>query len=493
MKSTLRILIGLISLSLVGLFLLWPTPNTDSTRFRAPQQTESEYSFENTRLGRVWSSVQSQDQQGPTVSAPVSPGLSPAVRDLSIRRPEAPVLDREINPRQNPDVLKINPDNPDPYDTGEPDPLVHRSRNPSGRTPAIDTGFEGTSLASGGSGIPPDTVGDIGPNHYVQMVNSSFAIYNKSGTKLTGPTNINQLWTGQGNDCENSNAGDPIVLYDRLADRWLLSQFKGGGSIANGLCFAISTSPDPGGTYYLYSFDTLQFPDYFKVGVWPDAYYVGANEYVLSPPYATYAFDRAQMLAGNPATFVRFAQKDTNFLLPADFDGATSPPAGSPGYFYTFKDNNSHGGSDRLEIFEFDVDFVTPGNSTFTNVDTINITSFTYTVCGFFNMNCIPQPGTSRKLDPVSEWPMWRLQYRNFGTYQTMVGNFTVDVSGSNQAGLNCASKAQAGLFIRKGPTHPIVITVGWAALLWIKRAIWPWGTACPAVLPSPLSAMLPA
>ena len=291
--------------------------------------------------------------------------------------------------------------------------------------PPISLSFEGISATGY---VPPDTIGDVGPNHYVQMVNTSFAIYDKSGNLLDGPHLINQLWQGQGNLCASQNGGDPVVLYDPLADRWLLAQFTSSG---NNVCVAISQTGDPQGSYYLYQFPTPQFPDYYKFGVWPDGYYMSANE----SSYTAYAFDRASMLVGNPVTYIRFSGM-TNFLLPSDIDGNTPPPAGSPNYFYTFKDNSFHGGVDRLEIYRFHVDFVTPANSTFTLTDSIPISSFNYTVCGFFNLNCIPQLGTARKLDPVSEWPMWRLQYRNFGTYETLVGNFTVDATGLDQAGI---------------------------------------------------------
>lgn len=432
MKNSNKVLVGLISMSLLGLFLLWPIPNqTETTSRRAPQTgqarpVDENYTFQNSILGRALNgAAEAPAQQGPTVGQPVTPAISSPVRDLPPGDRE-PLLNREINPRQNPGVLSIDPDNPDAYDTGEPDPLVYRSYNQRGRTPTVINTFEGISFLSGGAGFPPDTVGDVGPDHYVQMVNSSFQIFDKSGNSLVGPININQLWTSAGGQCQIQNTGDPIVLYDRLADRWFVSQF-----FQDGLCIAISQTADPTGAYFLYEFATNEFPDYPKFGVWPDAYYMGGNE----SSYTVYAFDRVNMLNGATARGpVRFSG-GTNFLMPADLDGATAPPANSPGLFYTFKDNNFHGGNDRLEVYEFSVDFDTPGNSTVTLVDTITIAEFTYTVCGFFNLGCIPQPGAVENLDAVSEWPMWRLQYRNFGTYQTLVSNFAIDVGG-DQAGI---------------------------------------------------------
>jgi hypothetical protein len=152
---------------------------------------------------------------------------------------------------------------------------------------------------------------------------------------------------------------------------------------------------------------------------------MGANE----SSYTAYAINRAAMLAGQPVTTIRFAGED-NLLLPADVDGSVGPAEDAPGIFYTFKDDAEHGGVDRLEIFELDPDFVTPANSTFQLVATIPISAYTYTVCGFFDFNCIRQPGTTQRIDAVSEWPMWRFAYRKFGTHESLVGNFAVDVGG---------------------------------------------------------------
>jgi hypothetical protein len=132
------------------------------------------------------------------------------------------------------------------------------------------------------------------------------------------------------------------------------------------------------------------------------------------------------MLAGDSsATFVKFTGED-NFLLPSDLDGPTPPPAGTPGYFYTFKDNSFHGGQDRIELFALDVNFVNPNQSTFDLIETFPITPYVYTVCGFFNFNCARQRGTSQRIDVVSEWPMHRFPYRNFGTHETLLGNFAI-------------------------------------------------------------------
>jgi hypothetical protein len=300
------------------------------------------------------------------------------------------------------------------------DPLIAPARRGGVRgpaTPSPDFGFLGVRNPFGCGGCsPPDTNGDVSPNNYIQIVNATkVAIFTKAGALVQPPFNLGSLWSS--GICR-SNAGDPVVLYDGLADRWFLTQFASPSHV----CVALSTSPVPTGTYNLYTFNVGQFPDYLKFGVWPDAYYMGANQ----SSYTSYAFDRAKMLAGDPlATFVRFTGQ-TNFLLPADVDGPTPPPAGSPGYFYTFKDNSFHGGQDRIEVFAFHVDFVNPNLSTFVVAATIPVAPFTYTVCGFFNFDCVRQSGTQQRIDVVSEWPMHRFPYRNFGDHQTLLGNFTV-------------------------------------------------------------------
>lgn len=395
MKPTRMIIVMGLALLLFLLAALRPTPNVGPGQ--AAQQTDV--------------------IQGPFVSEVVTPGLSLAVRDLPVGQ-EDPSLNKEINPRHNP--LQFEPDQGQrgTWDrTNVPtDALIRSASDNPGETPVLDFSFEGTGNPTGcGTCSPPDPSGDVGPNHYVQTVNATkIAIYNKSGTLLNTPFNMGTLW---GSGTCASNAGDPVVLYDSLADRWLLSQFAN----PNHMCIAVSQTPDPTGAYFTYTFNVTQFPDYFKFGVWPDAYYMSANENT----YTAYAFNRVNMLTGAPATFQKFTG-GTNFYMPGDLDGATPPPAGSPDYFYTFKDNSFHGGSDRLEVYAFHVDWVTTSNSTFTLNATLPLTSYTYTVCGFFNLSCIKQLGTTQRFDAVSEWPMFHFPYRNFGTHQSMVGTFTV-------------------------------------------------------------------
>ncbi len=328
-----------------------------------------------------------------------------------------------------------------PAVAGKRDPLLDLQHGPL--TKAGDLTAPGVNVAGQGyTGVnPPDTVGEVGPSHYIQMINGSggalFTIHDKStGAVLAGPTALDSLGSGF---CANG-LGDPIVLYDRLADRWLLSEFSSSG---NRLCVYVSQGPNPiTDGYFNYDFQAPSFPDYPKYGVWPDAYYVGANESSSS----LYALDRTAMLAGQPATFQRMTVSDLGgfgfqMVIPSDLDGATPPPAGTPNFFMRHRDDESHNGGpdpsqDFLEIFEFSVDFANAANTTVTGPLTIGVAEFDSSLCGLTSFNCIEQPGTNTQLDPLREVVMWRLQYRNFGSHETLVGNLAADVNGADQAGI---------------------------------------------------------
>jgi hypothetical protein len=296
------------------------------------------------------------------------------------------------------------------------DPLAAASRAPGRETPLPLFDFAGTGNPTGCGGCsPPDTVGDVGPNHYVQVVNATkVAIFDKTGVQVAGPFDLSAFWSS--GNC-TGDLGDPVVVYDWQADRWLLAQF----AIPQDFCFAVSQTADPTGSYFVYDFPATDFPDYFKIGVWSDAFYVAANE----NPYSAWAFERSKMLLGQTAQSLKAAVAGDNFFMPVDLNGHTPPPDGTPGYFYTFLDDSFHGGVDRIQLGSFHVDWTTPGNSTWSSTD-LPIASFTYTVCGFFNFSCAPQAGTSQRVDVVSEWPMYRFTYRRFGDHESLLGNFTV-------------------------------------------------------------------
>ncbi|MFZ2358388.1 MAG: hypothetical protein WA040_03520, partial [Anaerolineae bacterium] len=366
------------------------------------------------------------------VGEAVTPVLTSAARDLPVQE-FLPTLDREVNPRMNfgqqPAKDFDPPNGPDPL-------LAVQAAAPEAAPDGFNTpifNFNGQGYSSVN---PPDTVGDIGKDHYIQMINATrVAIYNKTtGALAIPPFNLTSL-----GGCATGN-GDPIVLYDQLADRWFLSEFGAG----NSLCTYVSQTADPTGAYYSYQFATPSFPDYPKYGVWPDAYYATTNE---SSP-AIYAFDRAKMLAGVPATAQRFTATGLagfgfEALTPADLDGMTPPPAGSPNYIMRHVDTEAHSvpgypATDILEVYAFSVNWTTPASSTFTKIADIQTAEFDSTLCGLTSFYCMGMPGVAQgatnSLDPLREVIMNRLAYRNFGAHQALVGNFVTDI-GSNIGG----------------------------------------------------------
>ncbi|QQR75843.1 MAG: choice-of-anchor J domain-containing protein [Holophagales bacterium] len=324
------------------------------------------------------------------------------------------------------------------------DPLAATSLNPNGaETPAPLNDFPGMDQTQGF--YPPDTHGAVGPNHYIQVVNVKFRVFNKNGTPADVEKNTNVLWTAMGGGCASDNDGDAIFLYDKAAGRWLLTQFSV-TTTPERVCLAISQTADPLGAYYLYSLTTQRFPDYFKFGVWPDptynAYYMTTNS-GFANQYDVYALDRANMLTGAAARPAKYFQNFPNLFMPADLDGSALPPSGTGGLMYTILDGTDpyfvpSPGVDTLRLYEFKVDWNTPANSTFTQVASftpssapVPLAAFNWTVCGFFTSNCLSQPGTTVKIDSASWWPMQRLVYRNYGTHESLYGTWTVDVTGT--------------------------------------------------------------
>ncbi|NTU62156.1 MAG: carboxypeptidase regulatory-like domain-containing protein [Chloroflexi bacterium] len=314
--------------------------------------------------------------------------------------------------------------------------------------------FAGLQFSEFGAGWPPDTVGDVGPNHYIQMVNVKMAVYDKSGTPLFGPVDINSLWDGFGGPCETTNDGDPIVLFDQLANRWFMSQFAlpNIGTDAGPFyqCIAISQSGDPTGAYHRYAFlwSNTKLNDYPKFGVWPDGYYMSINQFT-APSFSfsgagVAVFDRARMLSGLSASMISFDlfSVNQNFggQLPSDWDGPTPPAPGTPNYFFEVDDSTISPGlgpNDALRIWKFHVDWTTPANSTFGVSGTPNytLTVSPYNVLCSSTRSCIPQPSTTARLDAIGDRLMHRAQYRIVNGQERVVLNHTVD-AGSARAGV---------------------------------------------------------
>jgi hypothetical protein len=292
---------------------------------------------------------------------------------------------------------------------------------------------------------PPDPNGEVSPNFYVEMVNVVFAVYSKTGTRLLGPTLLGDLWNGFAvPDCTDLS-GDPVVLYDQLEDRWLLSQFTTRGPTFYN-CVAVSQTGDPTGAYFRYAFTTgVNFPDYPKYGVWSNAYFLSTREFAPDNSFAgdgAYALERDKMLAGDPsARMVKFllTPGTTPYLtgdglLPGDIDGTRRPPAKSPELFVGSMDAGAFYGApfDALNVFQFSLAWSNTPTASFTLAAQLPVAEFdSIFPCSPGSRNCIPQPGTSNKVDILSyrQRPTFRLAYRNFGTYETLVTNQSVEAS----------------------------------------------------------------
>ncbi|MBP6528488.1 MAG: carboxypeptidase regulatory-like domain-containing protein [Burkholderiales bacterium] len=321
-----------------------------------------------------------------------------------------------------------------------------------GRVPSAPAGpsvqFDGISSADtvtlGQGYLPPDTTGAVGPTQYVQAVNSAFRVWDRAGNPLTAPATLSALFATLPGACATTNDGDPIVLYDQLADRWLISQFCTLADPNNHQLIAISKTGDATGAYYLYDFamPNNKFNDYPHFGMWPDGYYMTDNQFnqagTAFQGAGAFAFNRAKMLAGDPtANFVYF-DMDTivpgaGGVLPASVDGFTPPPAGAPAPFAYFEANEYGDPGDRLRIFDFHADFTTPANSTFTERvgSPLTVAAFDPREIPSGSRNIVPQPGqaASRWLDVISDRLMYRLAYRNLGTSETLIANHSVNAA----------------------------------------------------------------
>lgn len=287
---------------------------------------------------------------------------------------------------------------------------------------------------------PPDPVLDVGSNHIVQMINgqqgSLMEIKDKKGNTVYGPANLSNLW----DEFNLDGLGDPIVMYDRFAKRWFLSEF---GLQGNVLLIAISTSDDPLGSYYSYAISTPNFPDYPKYSIWNNAYFCTTNEFVP----IIYALDRQAMLEGRDPAVQRFQVNYQsiyffNSLAPVTMDGDDLPPASTPASFWRHLDDEAHNPStsisstDKLEYWELSVDFSNQNNSRLIGPFSVSVTDFDSDINGYFSFSGIQQPNAAITLDPLREVLMNRMQYRNFGSYQTIVATHVCDVDGRDRAGI---------------------------------------------------------
>jgi hypothetical protein len=314
--------------------------------------------------------------------------------------------------------------------------------------------YPGIGPPNGCACVPPDANGDVGPNHYIEAVSQSFEILDKNGNLLAGPTSYNSFFSGLvGTPCSNANAGEPIVFYDHLADRWVISDLAfpsfPGSSFYE--CVAVSRTSDPVvGGWWLYAIQTdpanpTYMGDYPKFGLWPDAYYFTANLFSNAgfAGFRVCALNRNSMINGGPANAIAFNVSAANAglaycLVPAGFRTGSPPPAGRDEFLFAI-DSPSSGGVilNQVHAWKFHVDFVNPANSTF-GIGPNHQPNAEITVNGFTDAftnassDLVPQPGTTRLLDTVGDRIMYPLVYQNLGGVESLWASHTVN---NNQNG----------------------------------------------------------
>ena len=315
----------------------------------------------------------------------------------------------------------------------------------------LGNGFPNFSVDS----APPDTNGAAGATQYVQWVNESFAVFDKSGNTLEGPIPGNQLFQalGASHPCAVNNDGDPIAQYDKANNRWILTQFSvtNGGSVGYWQCIAVSKSSDATGAYNVYAFKQPYFNDYPKVGVFNGVYFATYNMFqgntFVGPRLC--AYDGAAMRAGAQAAEQCF-QLSSGYgsVLPGDVDGAIAPPTGASEYFLSF-------GTNSLLAWRFHVDFTTSANSSLSGPYTTSVAAFSEACSGG---TCVPQPGTTQLLDSLGDRLMYRLSYRHFSDHEALFVNHSVN-PGSVAAGarwyeLRPASGGATGVTVYQQSTY---------------------------------------
>jgi hypothetical protein len=383
----------------------------------------------------------------PTFSKAVAFDVSPALRSLPLAKKHVadPSKLLEIRPERGPRAQSKG------YKSGD---AALQALSAAVAIPSPLANFEGLSNQDnfnifGFRVNPPDPNGEVGPNHYVEMINLVFAVYDKTGNKLLGPVDTGTLWAGFPiTDCTDPS-GDPVVLYDQLEDRWILTQFTTRGPEYFD-CVAVSQTGDPTGAYYRYAFSTgLNFPDYPKYGLWRNSYIITTREFGPTVEYGigVYALERDKMLAGDPNARVVSFFLDGNApgmlplvgdgLLPPDIDGRTKPANGAPAPLVGTQDDGAGYGAtfDALNIWELSVKWQANPVASITLKTQLPVASFdSIFPCAPGSRDCLPQPGITNPaqyLDILSyrQRPTFRLGYRNFGTYESLVTNQSVEAT----------------------------------------------------------------
>jgi hypothetical protein len=414
----------------------------------------------------AFSQIRSFKAPTPKFSNAVAFDVSPALRDLAHipRNLAARGADLEIRPERGRVAQDKGYSSDGALQTGQ----LSAAAITSPFVPSTLVNFEGLRNEDnfnifGGRVNPPDPNGAVGPSHYVEMINLVFGVYDKHGNLLLGPVDSGTLWSGFAvPDCTDPS-GDPIVLYDQFVDRWLLSQFTTRGMNAdgsyNGLpfynCVAISQTGDPTGAYYRYAFITNQqgttatfFPDYPKYGVWTDSYVLTSRDFGPTVEYgiSVYALEKNKMVNGQPARAVHFFLDGNDpatlplvgdGLLPATIDGKQKPKQDVPIPIVGTQDDNAsaiYGGTfDALNIWNLTVKWRSTPVASLTLAAQLPVAVFdSIFPCAPTSRDCLPQPGITNPaqyLDILSyrQRPTWRLAYRNFKDYETLVTDQSVE------------------------------------------------------------------
>jgi hypothetical protein len=375
-----------------------------------------------------------------------------------------------------------------PTRTAPTGPVVAGEATPLAPSMPAATTFPGLAFAGTcgeelcGAGWPPDPVGDVGPNHYVEAVNTAVGIYSKTGTQLAAFT-FNALWSGAGTGtpCDTSNFGDVTVVYDQLADRWIVADlgFELDASLTTPVppfyeCIAVSRTGDPvGGGWYLYPVrmdpGTPGAPpngylnDYPKLGLWPDALYLTANEFDLTVPtqpfkgVALWAFDRVAMEAGQPLRQLVVFTADPNdpvSVLPGNLRGPP-PPTGTPEYLVSESPT-----SYAFEVRTYTVNW--SGTPSGVVSAPTAVSQAPYVVAAG---DIVPQPndpfGASGNLDMIDDRPMMQAQYRNLGGVESLWVAHTVRTTTSSPTALQWAQLDVTGRTIASSPVQQQIFTNG--------------------------------
>lgn len=366
--------------------------------------------------------AQSADTAGPSSTGGLIyvgevPSIAQQIKDGTFIPAVEHEHDVEVNPKKR-DGNRVVPGKGTPI--GD-DPLLHLQKSVT-QFKSSPPSLVFDADPSNGS-TPSDPTGVVGPNHYLGAWNSAFRIFDKSGNPLTPESSLASVIPG-------NTQGDPIVLYDKWADRFIITEFD---NSPNGFEMAICQGPDPvndGWHVYQAQFTTGSFPDYTKFSIWSDGFYVTANIFNGSTGDKVWVVEREKMLLGLPAQFIGFplpGMSTFGFYSPQAFNvtGGELPPPGNATIVY-MQDNAWSGvSSDHLKLWNINVDWDTPSNSTISSATQLTTAPFTGVFDGGSFSNLAQPSGPN--IDCMQATIMNQAQFRQFPTHNSAVFNFVVD------------------------------------------------------------------